>query len=119
MRTVEFFIILAPAKDNILRNCVTINPLDIYLRKSTFHDSAKFLIIFCSGGASYLSVLRGGLKEKNLSSLPKLFASSSVSGSLAPTVSGRKEVATVPDRQIRNRARYGYLANEQKIFRML
>ena len=38
---------------------------------------------------------------------------------MAPTVSGRKEVATVPDRQIRNRARYGYLANEQKIFRML
>lgn len=60
-----------------------------------------------SFGNSYFSVL-GGLNEKYLSSVPKIFASSNVSGSLAPTVSGKNDVAIVPVKQIRKSAIYGY-----------
>ena len=45
------------------------------------------------------------MKEKYLSVFPKLLASSRVSGSLDPTVSGRKEVAMEPVRQMRKSAR--------------
>ena len=45
------------------------------------------------------------MKEKYLSVFPKLLASSRVSGSLDPTVSGRKEVARLPERQMRKRTR--------------